>query len=389
MIRLNYKVRVALLIIIATMILLLLCLLAIRLFHPGDEAAVGIVSIAVTLVGTIFIAVELKNGAEVTCSQMLIDLNNYFHDSDRLMGVYQALELCEADKDYSSRHWQGISSVDIAQFCTFFENLYLLYRHHIASMEDLDDLFGYRFFLFLNNPYIQENYILPTSSSYVQIFELYTVWIRYRKRYVPGSEYAFPQEYLERKWYLCDDGLERYNKEIERFEANGHSFVLRQLGFDSLQALMDLQSRIVAGLDNPDVYCPLTRDELIESIQLDYAAGVFNEQNRLVSYAILVTNRSTSRSLAKDADMASDQCFTFDAVGTDPEWRGMELQQRFIRWTERLAEEHHASTILATVAPDNTVSQANFAHQGFSTLKTITKYHGLTRLLVCKTRDKA
>lgn len=387
MIRLNYKVRVALLIIIATMILLLLCLLSIRLFHPGDEAAVGIVSIAVTLVGTIFIAVELKNGAEVTCSQMLIDLNNYFHDSDRLMGVYQALELCEADKDYSSRHWQGISSVDIAQFCTFFENLYLLYRHHIASMEDLDDLFGYRFFLFLNNPYIQENYILPTSSSYVQIFELYTVWIRYRKRYVPGSEYAFSQEYLEHKWYLCDDGLERYNKEIERFEANGHSFVLRQLGFDSLQALMDLQSRIVAGLDHPDVYCPLTRDELIESIQLDYAAGVFNEQNRLVSYAILVTNRSTSRSLAKDADMSPEQCFTFDAVGTDPEWRGMELQQRFIRWTERLAEEHHAPSILATVAPDNTVSQSNFAHQGFSTLKTITKYHGLTRLLVCKTRD--
>ena len=151
---------------------------------------------------------------------------------------------------------------------------------------------------------------------------------------------------------------------------------------------MDLQSRIVAGLDHPDYYCPLTRDELIESIQLDYAAGVFNEQNRLVSYAILVTNRSTSRSLAKDADIAFDQCFTFDAVGTDPEWRGMELQQRFIRWTERLAEEHHALTILATVAPDNTVSQSNFARQGFSTLKTITKYHGLTRLLVCKTRDK-
>ena len=384
MLKLNYKAKITLLIIASTMVLLLLCLFAIRLFHPGDEAAVGIVSIAVTLVGTIFIAVELKNGAEVTCSQMLIDLNNYFHDSDRLMSVYQALELCEADKDYSDRHWQGISSVDIAQFCTFFENLYLLYRHHIATIEDLDDLFGYRFFLFTNNPYIQENYILPTSSSYVQIFELYTVWIRYRKRYIPGSEYAFSTDYLTNKWYLCDDGLERYNKEIGRFDANGHSLVLRQLGFDSLRSLLALQSRIVSTLSDPAIYCPLTRDEFIESLQMDYAAGVFNDQNQLISFAVLVTNRATPRSLAKDADLAPDQCFTFDAVCTDPEWRGLELQQRFIRWTETLAKEHHAAYILSTVSPDNKTSQDNFTRQGFSALKTITKYHGLTRLLMAK-----
>lgn len=54
-----------------------------------------IFSLAVTLIGTIFIAVELKNGQDVTCSEMLINLNNYFHDSDRLMKVYQVLEDCE------------------------------------------------------------------------------------------------------------------------------------------------------------------------------------------------------------------------------------------------------------------------------------------------------
>ena len=60
-------------------------------------------SLAVTLVGTIFIAVELKNGQDVTCSEMLINLNNYFHDSDRLMKVYQVLEDSEIEGDYSDK----------------------------------------------------------------------------------------------------------------------------------------------------------------------------------------------------------------------------------------------------------------------------------------------
>ena len=110
-----------------------------------------------------FIAIELKNSQNVTCSDMLIDLNNYFHDSDRLMKVYEALEENAVRPDDTKAIWRDVKGVEVAQYCTFFENLYLLYRHHIAEIEDLDDLFGYRFFLFMNNSYIQENYILPTS----------------------------------------------------------------------------------------------------------------------------------------------------------------------------------------------------------------------------------
>lgn len=154
--KIKYKTSISLLIVLASILLVLLCLLIVHTFRTGEEATVGIFSLAATLVGTIFIAIELKNGSEVTCSEMLINLNNYFHDSDRLMKVYEVLENAEIDGDYSYERWKDVSSVEVAQYCTFFENLYLLYRHHIASIDDLDDLFGYRFFLFMNNPYIQE-----------------------------------------------------------------------------------------------------------------------------------------------------------------------------------------------------------------------------------------
>ena len=45
----------------------------------GTEAAVGAFSLLATLIGTLFVAFELKNSSEVTCCEMLINLNNYFH----------------------------------------------------------------------------------------------------------------------------------------------------------------------------------------------------------------------------------------------------------------------------------------------------------------------
>lgn len=99
--KIKYKTSISLLIVLASILLVLLCLLIVHTFRTGEEATVGIFSLAATLVGTIFIAIELKNGSEVTCSEMLINLNNYFHDSDRLMKVYEVLENAEIDGDYS------------------------------------------------------------------------------------------------------------------------------------------------------------------------------------------------------------------------------------------------------------------------------------------------
>lgn len=112
----------------ATILTIVVCFLLVGVFHLGDEAAVGVFALAATLVGTIFIPVEIKNSQEVTCCQMLIDQNNYFHDNEHLMKVYQALERPQGAPGV----WDGIEDTDIACYCTFFENLYLLYSHKIV-----------------------------------------------------------------------------------------------------------------------------------------------------------------------------------------------------------------------------------------------------------------
>ena len=379
-------------IIFSSIILIVLSMASIYYFHTGDEASVGIFSLAVTLIGTIFIAVELKNGQDVTCSEMLINLNNYFHDSDRLMKVYQVLEDSEIEGDYSDDRWKDVSSVEVAQYCTFFENLYMLYRHHIANIEDLDDLFGYRFFLFMNNPYIQEHYLLPTSSSYVQLFELCQIWTRHRKseskdkttwtRSIPCSQYMISEDFMNRKLYLHDRGYIGNKKELYSFETKGEEFQIKTLTFDHMSDVLNLQDIVMENMPDKSLLFPLSRAELMESLQIDHVSGAYNKDGSLIAYCVLVANRPGERNLAVDFGAKPEESITFDIVAVDPQWRGYSLQQRFIDWSLEVANDSGAKYIHATVNPENNHSAQNFIKRGFVVKKTATKYGGLTRNLL-------
>ena len=388
----QYKTRMSMMIIFSSIILIILSMASIYYFHTGDEASVGIFSLAVTLIGTIFIAVELKNGQDVTCSEMLINLNNYFHDSDRLMKVYQVLEDSEIEGDYSDERWKDVSSVEVAQYCTFFENLYMLYRHHIANIEDLDDLFGYRFFLFMNNPYIQEHYLLPTSSSYVQLFELCQIWTRHRKseskdkttwtRSIPCSQYMISEDFMNRKLYLHDRGYIGNKKELYSFETKGEEFQIKTLTFDHMSDVLNLQDIVMENMPDKSLLFPLSRAELMESLQIDHVSGAYNKDGSLIAYCVLVANRPGERNLAVDFGAKPEESITFDIVAVDPQWRGYSLQQRFIDWSLEVANDSGAKYIHATVNPENNHSAQNFIKRGFVVKKTATKYGGLTRNLL-------
>ncbi len=357
-------------------------------FKTGEEASVGIFSLAVTLLGTIFIAIELKNGQHVTCSDMLINLNNYFHDSDRLMKVYELLEENELDRKKCDSLWSKVKSVEIAQYCTFFENLYLLYRNEIADIEDLDDLFGYRFFIFVHNPYIQENYLLPTSSSYVQIFKLYQAWIRYRKKSggtdwkdrIPLHKFMFSEDYLKNKTYM-HDCLQSGSCVSHNVTARDKEFTIKDLSFNNLGEILDLQDECVSMLPDENLYYPLSREELLESLHLDKVTGVFYK-NTLVGVAVTVVNRIGHRNLANEIGCDPEHSFTFDAVMVSPEWRGYGLQTILLKECIKMAEENEIKQIVATVSPDNAHSLINFRNLGFEIVSTSEKYDGLIRHII-------
>ena len=336
-----------------------------------------ILSLLATLLGTIFIAVELRNSQVVTCCDMLIQLNNHFHDNSSIMEVYESLEKEYTKHQDVSELWKSINDSHIAAYCTFFENIYLLVRNKIVKMADIDSLFGYRFFLFVHNPYIQEKYILPTSSSYSEIFELYEIWSNYRKKHSENltvrSEFAFPKEYLKNKLYLCDKGTEK--KEVAELTAkNGIKLHIQEATFEDITEVINLQKAVNTKLNNTDIYCPLSREDLLESFHKDLILCVWDE-NQLAAFAVVVMNRKSDRNLYKHmrSTYSFEDVITFDAVVVDEAYRGNGIQSTLIQETlQRAKKLESVKVVAATVSPNNPHSIDNFNSCDFTNINQIT-----------------
>ena len=82
---------------------------------------------------------------------------------------------------------------------------------------------------------------------------------------------------------------------------------MKRLGFDSLSAVENLQRKVVDGMENKNLFYPLSREELIESMQLDYISGIFSPEGRLAAFSVIVSNRDGERSLASDVHLRSEE----------------------------------------------------------------------------------
>ena len=371
----------------------------------SEETLVGIASIVITALSAIFVVFQLQSSESVTCCDMLSNMNMSFIENERLLFLYQKLEECYRNPNKQlviedSDRTDVVHTSDLVAYFTFFEVLYEYIKHKVITVEQLDDLFGYRFFILVHNRCIQERELYAVPSSYVNIFELYSLWMEYRtinvtdkcSRLVIMQENRIPQYYLKNKLYLQERTYtEVLNREIKINKKNKeHVFYLKSLFPYHIKEILKLQESVVNELKEKDIFQPSTKEEILESMLVDGCYGVYSGE-KLIAVSIIVFNRKTERNLAidweeKKNDSIYSQYFTFDSVQVHPRYRGFGLQKVFLDLAEELVGKTAASSIVATVSPKNPHSLKNFEKYKYYRHQTKNPYskYGAKRILVRK-----
>lgn len=132
-----------------------------------------------TIIGFVTVFFEMKRAADIDeCSFLLETYKHFTSDSTRGITIaFEKLDILFCDNKNTIT--QG-DRKHIVEYLQFFEMLAGLIEKDSLSINDIDRLYGYHFFIATNCKIIQDMELIPYKDFYEGIFSIYPKWKKYR-----------------------------------------------------------------------------------------------------------------------------------------------------------------------------------------------------------------
>ncbi|MBD3225114.1 MAG: hypothetical protein GF313_10325 [Caldithrix sp.] len=134
---------------------------------------------AASLVGLLY---QFKRDKNINEAEFVLNINNSFITNERLMDVYKQLETCKSN-DQQTNPFTEEDVINVANYLSFFEPFYALVTQKVVNFSSIDQL-AYRFFLAVNNRYVQEMLLCKEHKeiAWKDLYKLHHAWKQYRTR---------------------------------------------------------------------------------------------------------------------------------------------------------------------------------------------------------------
>lgn len=158
-------------------VVIIAAIITILLMQDGKNISPAeVLALATAIIGVISLGNEMRRGKNLAEAEFLVNLNSTFADNDDYRKAY-----CMFDSyDFKSKPDLDLTNSVISNYLTFFETFYLLIKRNIIEIDMIDDLFGYRFFIAVHNPYVQKVKLLKSPCNFKNIYRLEKLWQEYR-----------------------------------------------------------------------------------------------------------------------------------------------------------------------------------------------------------------
>ena len=132
----------------------------------------------IVLVSVILLGVELYQSRKISEGEFLANLNQMFVENEDYKIAYTLFE----KYDFENCPDLELENIHISNYLTFFEVFQLLIDRETLSIDMFDDLFGYRFFIAVHNPYVQKQKLTKSPNNFRNLYILEKKWIELRKK---------------------------------------------------------------------------------------------------------------------------------------------------------------------------------------------------------------
>lgn len=136
------------------------------------------ISVIAAILGIVEIFQQIKRDKELHQAEFIIEINESFKSFPGANTIMSKLEQYRKGKEDVFKEDDYDLIVSYLQWC---EELAYLINNNLLKIEKMDDLLSYRFFLIVNNKYVQENELIAENEFYKGIYHLHHKWENYKK----------------------------------------------------------------------------------------------------------------------------------------------------------------------------------------------------------------
>lgn len=180
---------------LVTIIFFGLCILAIYICFENTQLKEFLITLA-SLTGAVAVFIQIKRTRDLATGEFILNLQQEFivHHSELFIKCWNHSTSSQENLDLKGE------DEHILNYLTFFESMFIMVNNNVLNIKMLDDLFGRRFFMVVNNKSIQKWDLEKNYLFYLNIYRLYAKWKKYRKRK--------NEEIFDEKFCQCNEDLE-------------------------------------------------------------------------------------------------------------------------------------------------------------------------------------
>lgn len=143
-----------------------------------------IITIATALIGAVALFFQFKRDKDINQASFIIEYGKTFTETPGCHDVMMKLDkyrLGETDIFEKSKT-KDDDYAGIVAYLEWCESLSVLIQKGVMDLETVDNLYSYRFFLIVNNKYVQEKELIPEREFYKGVFALHKIWADFKRK---------------------------------------------------------------------------------------------------------------------------------------------------------------------------------------------------------------
>ena len=155
---------------------------AVSSFFDVTGAIVTLVATLTAVIGAFAVYIQIRKSKLIGQSSFTIEISKYLYE---IPGLTDFVHKLGRASDVEKREYV-IKEEDkkiLIKYLNYIKTVSVLVEEKTITIETLNNVFAYEFFIVVNNKSVQETEIQPFHECYQDIFQLYDKWTTFLRRH--------------------------------------------------------------------------------------------------------------------------------------------------------------------------------------------------------------